>query len=860
MSLLLLACSGSSPTARSASDALKSLPDDVLTQVDLSMLPKSEGRGRFDDALSAVTGVVLGMRRIDDGCGSYLDVRMFPEVHLGGRDASEPRDTEEFAEERALLALPNSKGTCGEPAARLFQTNQIQAGDRVVFVLGAAVNQTRDTPQWKRKPRVLAIAPLAALPEVVVALPPARFAAEGEQYLPVPRMPAVGTPASLRLLGSKNRFEVQGEEITDRALGIVWQRDEAKYQMSIEEAGLYCETQRTGGHTDWRLPTALEMHGLFSPSIPPPAVVDLKLFPAPKDELFWTRTDDDGAWVGLPYEGILISTHYDDPSPYGNYHVRCVRSGNARVTEMMDRIAFKDEMLLDASSGLSWHLGKQKEPVTQDVAKKYCDQGTFGGFDDWHLPSPEEAFSIMSACPERLQSWEGEPDEVWTSMVDSERHVGGTFDVCNMYRSVPLAAIFEKEGIDPKNPLARVMCTRTTSFEPPPGPKPCFVGAELKNAESSAICEEKGVRHGPYRSSWPSGGVFEIANYDHGVRSGMSVLYHENGNIYSRMDYVKGKLSGEVWAKRPTGTFLFKGRYENGLPTGRWISFDAQGREIEFIDMSEGKPGSGRYVRYGDEGEKLIECPTLGGWEHGILRVFDRNGGQPIGESTYRSGWQDGPSKTLDGKGGQSGQVHRDEREGLWVTRNREGIIVFTQSWRQGQLDGVQETFDDQGKLLSSVRIRHGFHVGNWESKSSDGSIETRGEIDEEGTGKITTYSSGDVLREELYLRGKKHGVWSTYDGPKKLSSREEYQDDFLVSDTDWYESGQIRSKRNYVRGRLHGLAEEFDLQGALRQRGKYENGMREGHWQFMSMRGRRFEVEFVKGKAVKISEGTGGR
>jgi len=520
--LLAMSCSGTSRSARSSTDVAgaDAVSHEVSAHLDLSSLPRVEGR--LDDVFSAGTGVVLGIRRIEDACGTYLDLRMFPEVHLGGSEVREPPDADELAEVRALLYLPNPKATCDDPHARVLEINRLVVGERIVVALGKSVVSSRDVPAWKREPRVVALAPIGALPAIAAALPKPVFDDGFEQFLPVPRLPGVGTPASRRLLGLEaKRYEVVGEEIVDRAQGIVWERELARRTMSFEEATAYCEAQRTGGHDDWRLPTAFEMHGIFAPSIPPPALLDPKLFSAPEGALLWTRTDDDGPWVGSPEQGIVISTHYDDPSPYGNYHVRCVRPGVIRATEMVDRFMQKDGLLHDALSGLSWYFPPKGAGVTQSVANRFCEEGTFGGFNDWHVPTVEAAFSLMSGCPEALGNWEGEPEEVWTSMVDIESKVGGTFRTCNLYRSVPLAAIFEKDGIDPKNPLARVMCMREMAVESTPDPKKCLVGSQEKRLGNDVICEEKGVRHGPFRSYWPSGGVFETGEYEHGVRTGM---------------------------------------------------------------------------------------------------------------------------------------------------------------------------------------------------------------------------------------------------------------------------------------------------------------------------------------------------
>jgi antitoxin component YwqK of YwqJK toxin-antitoxin module len=825
------------------------------------MLPALEGR--LDNAQHAVTAVVLGIRRVEDACGTYFDLRLFPEVHLGGREAIDPRDATDNIEVRALMYMPNPKALCDEPQLRVVKTNQVAVGDRIMVALGQTSSTLSDVPMWKRRPRVVAIGPVGALPMIAAALPKPRLEGDSEQFVPVLRMPNVGTPASVRFLGKGPRYEVVGEEIIDRAQGIVWQRDLAKKSMSFDEAGFYCEALRMGGHDDWRLPTAVEMHGTFAPSIPPPAVLDPKLFSAPEDALLWTRTDDDGPWVGSPHDGIVISTHYDDPSPYGNYHVRCVRPGVTRATEMVDRFAEKDGVLLDALSGLSWYLPPQKQvaSVTQEEANRICKSNPFGDSNDWTVPTVEAAFSLMSACPEALENWEGTADDVWTSMADMETHVGGTYRICNLHRSVPLAAVFEQKGVDGKNPLARMMCVRETRMEREPDQQPCLTGSQLERTANLWTCKEKGILHGPFRSLWPSGGLYETGTYDHGVRSGMFVMYHEAGGIYARGDYVQGKLHGDIWARRPTGIPLFKGAYLNGLPSGRWTFFDTNGREVEHIDMVAGEPGAGQYVRYGDTGAKVIECPTMGGWEHGVERTFEEKSGRVFAESTYEGGWLEGLASTFDGgQGGQTGRYHQGERDGVWWGKNREGEVVFTQSFRLGKLDGVQESFGPGGKLLSSRRYRNGIAIGTWELHSSDGVLEQKGTLDEDGTGVVTSYDDehkGEVKREERYLHGKRHGTWVEYYRPGQLRRKEEYRDDHLESVTDWYEDGKVAAQVTYSAGIKNGLAQQYDTGGRVRSKGSYRNGLREGRWEFMTVTGHHYEVVFEKGRAVRVGDAT---
>ncbi|MFM1763618.1 MAG: hypothetical protein RLZZ512_1408, partial [Bacteroidota bacterium] len=52
-------------------------------------------------------------------------------------------------------------------------------------------------------------------------------------------------------------------------------------------------------------------------------------------------------------------------------------------------------MVYDSVTTLLWQLSDGGE-MTFDQAIKYCDTLTLGGFTDWRLPLPSEAFSILN--------------------------------------------------------------------------------------------------------------------------------------------------------------------------------------------------------------------------------------------------------------------------------------------------------------------------------------------------------------------------------------------------------------------------------------------------------------------------------
>ena len=101
--------------------------------------------------------------------------------------------------------------------------------------------------------------------------------------------------------------------------------------------------------------------------------------------------------------------------------------------------------------------------------------------------------------------------------------------------------------------------------------------------------------------------VKEKINYVNGKRLGKWTYYNSDGTIQTNANYVKGKKEGEVdffsyyesgkikqtWisinGKREgdffnyyeNGNVMTKGKYKHDVPTGKWKSFDENGKEIK---------------------------------------------------------------------------------------------------------------------------------------------------------------------------------------------------------------------------------------------------------------------------------------
>ncbi len=828
---------------------------DVVLAVDLA---GTEGLdGMEADARRAVTGTVLGMRQRTGACTRYVELRIAVEVVLTGRVAQTQSDDGEVAHDLHVVArLPGERPGCEDPAVRAVGLPRLAVGDRVVLALRRGGRSGTSAPPWTELERVAAIAPLYELPRVAASLPEPELDVDGEQDAFIPRLPGVGTPRAKRWLGDAPRFERKGEEVTDRALGVVWQRGTAPRPLLVNESAWYCDALRLGGHDDWRLPTAVELHALLEPGGPPPALRDRDLFPSPATGFLWSRTDDDGSYVGDLEGGAIISTHYDDPNPWGPYATRCVRGADAPKTLATDRFAADGPSLVDGLAALNWYLPASPKPLGHADAKRACEEATYLSKDDWRLPTEDETFSLMTACPAALRTWADALDEVeiWTSLVEPQTTYGAIHRVCDPTRSVPQAAIFQEVGA-PIDPRGYGLCVREVAAIPIPPMEACPGGGSARQVDAELRCEIAGVAEGPFRSTYPSGAVFEVGQYEHGVRTGAFTMHHELGGPWATGRYAQGKLDGDVVVTRQTGRPRAKLTYGGGVPSGAWTFADGSGREIEKLAFDGGKPGAGQVVRAlsESEGDGVTTCPTVLGLEHGVERTVDSKG-RLSAEVTFASGAMEGPFTFYADGGGTTKGEHRDgARQGLWTTTRADGSLESRSRFVDGLLDGEYELFDEKG--ARTVRaFKEGAMIGKFELRDADGKITTKGDLDTEGTGTMRMLGpEGAVTSEDRYLRGKRNGAQRNFHADGKLRHEVTYDNGKKNgAEVDYHSNGKVRTMVTYRDGVLEGPTREVSEDGTkVLMTGAYAAGLREGPWMITLPTGQKLQITFSKGRAV---------
>ncbi len=121
---------------------------------------------------------------------------------------------------------------------------------------------------------------------------------------------------------AKERYIIKNDYVIDNLTGLIWQRYSSP-ESNWNEAKEYCKKSRTGGFSDWRLPSIDELMTIVDKRRYAPSIY-LKAFPDTKSDYYWTRTTNkkqpNKAWLVFFYYGYDYY-YYKNNVGYS----RCVR-------------------------------------------------------------------------------------------------------------------------------------------------------------------------------------------------------------------------------------------------------------------------------------------------------------------------------------------------------------------------------------------------------------------------------------------------------------------------------------------------------------------------------------------------------
>ena len=148
-----------------------------------------------------------------------------------------------------------------------------------------------------------------------------------------------------------------------------------------------------------------------------------------------------------------------------------------------------------------------------------------------------------------------------------------------------------------------------------------------------------------------------------------------------------------------------------------------------------------------------------------------------------------------------------DVREGVSLSYHRNGKLAIEVPYRNGKIDGVFRSYDENGTLHETIG----------------------------------------------YLEGEEEGYSTIYYANGKRKSRETYRHGILNGMSEnWDEKGKLRRQIPYVDGQIHGVFKMYDEFGKIKEDMNFIHGLRNGAYRRYKYGKLEFEAEFQNNRCVK--------
>jgi hypothetical protein len=209
--------------------------------------------------------------------------------------------------------------------------------------------------------------------------------------------------------------------VSDLVTGLMWTQDPGE-KMTLNEALEEAGKCKTGGHSDWRLPTIKELYSLIqlNGTDPDPTSTDpSNLNPFIDDSVFTFRYGSEENGERIIDSQYASSTKYVSTTMGGNetmfgvnfadgrikgYPIKTRRGeGTYYVLYVRDnpdygKNKFKDNgdgTITDEATGLTWMKADSGKGMDWPTALEYAENLELAGHSDWRLPNAKELQSII---------------------------------------------------------------------------------------------------------------------------------------------------------------------------------------------------------------------------------------------------------------------------------------------------------------------------------------------------------------------------------------------------------------------------------------------------------------------------------
>lgn len=131
---------------------------------------------------------------------------------------------------------------------------------------------------------------------------------------------------------------------------------------------------------------------------------------------------------------------------------------------------------------------------------------------------------------------------------------------------------------------------------------------------------------GLYKVYYENGTILEESHYVDGLPNGKRMLFDEDGKQQVIEHYVNGQFEGNYQSFYPNGQVEQDGQYVDGAMEGKWKKFYENGQLEEEVQFTENEE-NGAFVEWYPNGNLKAEGSYLDGDnEHGELKMYNEQG------------------------------------------------------------------------------------------------------------------------------------------------------------------------------------------------------------------------------------------
>jgi len=365
-------------------------------------------------------------------------------------------------------------------------------------------------------------------------------------------------------------------------------------------------------------------------------------------------------------------------------------------------------------------------------------------------------------------------------------------------------------------------------------------------------------KNGTKRTWDVEGYILSEENLEQDSKQGFSFTYyapedsaHTKGKIKTKTPFDKGKENGTAYEYDKDGTIITILEYSYGV-------LKTQER-INRKDNTGQKQGVWR--DFYETGKVKSETSFQNGKKTGYVKIFSEKGSltsidKYLGDSIQK----EAPELTTklevrneyyeDGRIKRTGTYLYGIAEGTHKEYSPEGKITGSKTFHEGNLTGegiIDEAGNQQGewteyhangKIKWKGNFDNGAKTGDWVFYHPNGKIEQQGKYDKKGRPQGLWqwfYDSGNLLREETYLNGKREGVMTEWSNSGN---------DISVNTIE----AKIITKGEYIDGMKEGKW-FYQIQD-YREEGMYKNDQKDGPWEsyYVDNNQVRFAGKFIEG------------